>query len=100
MLARTHEGDARTDRLLEMRLEALRMMRLLSHFRPRLIGSVMTGHIRQGSDIDLHLFSDNVSSVAAIVCLRRLRHSFYPSGAGQTQIATPTNIDARSSQTP
>jgi predicted HD phosphohydrolase len=62
-LSRIHEGDARTGRLLEMRLEALRMMRLLERFRPRLIGSVLTGHIRHGSDIDLHLFSDNVHAV-------------------------------------
>ena len=62
-LSRIHEGDSRTDRLLEMRLEALRLMRLLERFRPRLIGSVLTGHIRQGSDIDLHVFSDNVHAI-------------------------------------
>ncbi len=63
--ARMHEGDGRTVNLREMRLEALRLMRLLRRFRPRLIGSVFTGHIRQGSDIDLHLFCDRVESVAA-----------------------------------
>jgi hypothetical protein len=42
-----------------MRLEALRLMRLLRAFRPRLIGSVMTGHIRKGSDIDIHVFCDS-----------------------------------------
>jgi hypothetical protein len=57
--ARIHEGDRRTVNLRDMRLEALRMMRLLRTFRPRLIGSVMTGHVRKGSDIDLHLFSDS-----------------------------------------
>ncbi len=62
-LARMHEGDRRTENLREMRLEALRVMRLLRRFRPRLIGSVMTGHVRQGSDIDLHLFSDSIGSV-------------------------------------
>ena len=31
-------------------------MRLLRPFRPRLIGSVMTGHVRKGSDIDIHVF--------------------------------------------
>jgi hypothetical protein len=46
-----------------MRIDALRMMRLLARFRPRLIGSVMTGHIRAGSDIDLHLFSDSIEAV-------------------------------------
>ncbi|MEX2176660.1 MAG: HD domain-containing protein [Pirellulaceae bacterium] len=62
--ARLHEGAARTDNLREMRLEALRLMRILARFRPRLIGSVMTGHIRAGSDIDLHLFSDSAELIA------------------------------------
>lgn len=66
-LARLHEGDRRTDNLREMRIEALRMMRLLARFRPRLIGSVLTGHIRAGSDIDLHLFSDSIEGVAHIL---------------------------------
>lgn len=63
--ARLHEGDRRTANLREMRLEALRLMRILRRFRPRLIGSVMTGHVRQGSDIDLHLFSDRIEAVTA-----------------------------------
>lgn len=61
--ARTYEGDRRTVNLKQMRLHALRMMKLLCRFRPRLIGSVMTGHTRQGSDIDLHLFTDHVEAV-------------------------------------
>jgi predicted nucleotidyltransferase len=59
LFARIHEGDKRTQNLRDMRIEALRLMRLLRQFRPRLIGSVMTGHIRKGSDIDLHVFSDS-----------------------------------------
>lgn len=62
-LARMYEGDRRDDNLLEMRLEALRLMRVLRKFKPRLIGSVMTGHVRQGSDIDLHVFTDSVHLV-------------------------------------
>ena len=62
-LARMHEGSTRTDNLQAMRLVALRIMRLLDRFKPRLIGSVMTGHIRQGSDIDIHLFSDSVDAI-------------------------------------
>jgi predicted HD phosphohydrolase len=50
-----------------MRLEALRMMRLLSAFRPRLIGSVLTGHVRKGSDIDLHVFTDHISAVTSVL---------------------------------
>ena len=56
--ARIHEGEKRTLNLRDMRLEALRLMRILRPFRPRLIGSVMTGHVRKGSDIDLHVFCD------------------------------------------
>ena len=65
--ARLHEGDRRTENLRDMRLEALRLMRSLKLFRPRLIGSVMTGHIRQGSDIDIHVFSDSIEAVAAVL---------------------------------
>src|SRR5258708_21835702 len=45
LFARLHEGEKRTQNLRAMRLEALRMMRLLRPFRPRLIGSVITGHV-------------------------------------------------------
>lgn len=66
-LARMHEGDSRTTNLRAMRLAALRMMRVLDRWRPRLIGSVLTGHVREGSDIDLHVFADNVESVAHLL---------------------------------
>lgn len=65
--ARLHEGDARSENLRDMRLEALRIMRLLARFRPRLIGSVMTGHVRAGSDIDLHVFSNSIEAVTSIL---------------------------------
>ena len=65
LLARLYEGDSRDQNLCQMRLEALRMMRILRRFRPRLIGSVMTGHVRKGSDIDLHVFADHVEAVTA-----------------------------------
>ncbi len=62
-LARIHEGSRRTAGLREMRVEALRVMRFLRAFRPRLIGSTLTGHVRTGSDIDLHVFADNLEGV-------------------------------------
>jgi predicted HD phosphohydrolase len=65
--ARLHEGDSRSQNLREMRIEALRVMRLLRPFRPRLIGSVFTGHVRRGSDIDIHLFSDTLEAVEAVL---------------------------------
>jgi predicted HD phosphohydrolase len=66
-LARLHEGQRQRDNLYAMRIEALRVMRLLARFRPRLIGSVLTGHVRQGSDIDIHLFSDSASAVCLLL---------------------------------
>ncbi|MEZ6137189.1 MAG: HD domain-containing protein [Pirellulaceae bacterium] len=62
--ARLHEGDSRHDSLMQMRLVALRVMRLLERFKPKLIGSTLTGHVRRGSDIDLHVFSESVEAIA------------------------------------
>ena len=67
MLARVHEGDSRTNKLRDMRLAALAMMERLERFRPRLIGSVLTGHVRQGSDVDIHVFADSVEGVGHIL---------------------------------
>lgn len=65
VFARTHEGEQRAANLKDMRVRALWLMRVLCRFRPRLIGSVMTGHVRKGSDIDLHLFSDFIEPITA-----------------------------------
>src|SRR6476660_5874495 len=67
VFARIHEGDRRTENLRDMRLAALSMMRLLRPFRPRLIGSVMTGHVRKGSDIDLHVFSNSAALITDLL---------------------------------
>jgi len=67
VFARIHEGEKRTEHLFEMRVEALRIMRLLRAFRPRLIGSVMTGHVRKGSDIDIHVFTDSAELITNLL---------------------------------
>src|SRR5215470_16419012 len=74
VFARIHEGDRRTEHLRDMRLEALRLMRLLRQFRPRLIGSVMTGHVRKGSDIDLHVFCDSPALITELLELEGLQY--------------------------
>lgn len=66
-LADLLEGDRRRETLREMRLDALRLMRRLTRFEPRLIGSVWTGHVRKGSDIDIHVFTDAISSLTAVL---------------------------------
>ncbi len=57
------EGTERSRRLFAMRIVALEAMGPLEPFVPRLIGSVATGHVRSGSDIDLHVFADDASDV-------------------------------------
>ena len=65
LLARQLEGTSRQANLFEMRIAALGLMLRLDRYSPRLIGSVLTGHIRRGSDIDLHIFSDSLEAVTA-----------------------------------
>ena len=64
-MANLFEGNARFDRLREMRVEALRIMRMLAHCRPKIIGSTFTGHVRQGSDIDIHVFAAGTDAVTS-----------------------------------
>jgi len=74
MLAELAEGDRRTQRLFAMRIVALEAMRALTPFEPRLIGSVSTGHIRRGSDIDLSVFTDSEEAIE--LHLRKLGWTF------------------------
>lgn len=67
MLACLHEGETRIDNLKRMRLAALKLMRRLQHFHPALIGSTWTGHIRKGSDIDIHVFAQAHSAVTMVL---------------------------------
>jgi predicted nucleotidyltransferase len=67
VMARMHEGDRCDENLRQMRVEALRLMRILWRFRPRLIGSTLTGHVRRGSDIDLHVFSDSLEPITGML---------------------------------
>jgi len=61
------EDEYSQQRLFAMRVIALETMNALEHFKPRLIGSVSTGHVRNGSDIDLHVFTDNLEDIEAYV---------------------------------
>jgi uncharacterized protein YuzE len=64
ILACLKEGDTRRDNLRAMRLIAFWLMRKLERFHPALIGSTWTGHIRKGSDIDIHIFSNSYSAIS------------------------------------
>ncbi len=67
VMARMIEGDNRVRKLEDMRVRALRLMRLLAAFNPRLIGSTLTGHIRKGSDIDIHVFSNETGAITDVL---------------------------------
>jgi len=58
-----YEGEDRTANLHEMRLVALRYMRLFANCKPKLIGSTLTGHVRKGSDVDIHVFTNSLDRV-------------------------------------
>ncbi len=55
--------DDREERWSAMRATALILMKALEPFHPRLIGSVSTGRVRKGSDIDLHVFTDDIEAL-------------------------------------
>ena len=57
-IAEANEGAARKERLIQMRKEALKIMKTLKEYHPLLIGSVWRGTVRQGSDIDIAVYHD------------------------------------------
>lgn len=59
LLADLAEGEKRSRKLFAMRVVALEAMESIAPFEPRLIGSVSTGHVRRGSDIDIQVFTDD-----------------------------------------
>ena len=66
-IAEENEGAKRKERLIQMRKEALEVMRLLSGFCPVLIGSVWRGTIKQGSDIDIAVYADDPEGIIKIL---------------------------------
>lgn len=66
-LAEQHEGPARAGRLRELRVAAAGIMELLEDFSPRLVGSVLTGHIKSTSDIDLHVFCEDHEAIGDVL---------------------------------
>lgn len=61
------EGSTRKERLVLMRQEALKIMKLIDAFYPVLIGSVWRGTIRFGSDIDISVYSEPPEQVLEVL---------------------------------
>lgn len=70
--AKLVEGDDHAERLERMREVAIIAMRLVERFTPRLVGSVATGHVHRGSDIDIQLFTDDSDAPERFFRDRRL----------------------------
>ncbi len=66
-IAEENEGPARKERLIQMRTEALKTMKILEAYSPLLIGSVWRGTIHQGSDIDIALYHDSPGEIVNLL---------------------------------
>ena len=60
-----HDEEFLPERLLRLRLLALKQMETLEPFHPYLVGSVLSGAVTERSDIDLHLFAESCEEVEA-----------------------------------
>ncbi|MGB9914467.1 MAG: nucleotidyltransferase domain-containing protein [Candidatus Bathyarchaeales archaeon] len=66
-LAEALEGSARKERLISMRIEALKIMKMLRDYCPLLIGSVWRGTIRRESDIDIAVYHDAPDEILRVL---------------------------------
>ena len=66
-LIETTEEDVLPERLLKLRMTALRYLELFGDFSPYLVGSVLSGAVTSRSDIDIHLFADSVEEVESLL---------------------------------
>jgi predicted nucleotidyltransferase len=62
-IAEENEGENRKERLIQMRKEALQVMKLLDAYCPLLIGSVWRGTIQRRSDIDIAVYADDPQEI-------------------------------------
>ena len=72
-IAEENEGPKRKERLIEMRKEALKIMKLLDVYCPVLIGSVWRGTTKQGSDIDVAVYADEPEGIVKALKAHEVR---------------------------
>jgi len=70
-LFHSHHHD---DAILQLRRSALRLMRLLQEFQPRLVGSVLTGSASAHSEINVHVFVDHAERISVTLDERGITH--------------------------
>jgi len=66
-IAEEIEGIARQKRLVRMRQESLKLMKILQEYTPVLIGSVWRGTIHRESDIDIVVYHGEPDDVLALI---------------------------------
>jgi len=67
-------GDSHTESLQAQREAALHAMRQLSGFKPRLVGSVLSGTATEHSEVQLHLFAERPEAVTIWLMDQGIRH--------------------------
>ena len=72
-IAEENEGPARKERLIQMRKEALKLMRILEAYKPLLIGSVWRGTICYDSDVDIVAYHDEPEDILKILKQNNLK---------------------------
>jgi predicted nucleotidyltransferase len=101
-IAEMHEGSARKERLIQMRKEALKIMRILNEYNPILIGSVWRGTIRQGSDIDITVYNDVPDEILNLIKksgIKIVRTEWTPiTKKGKTEISFHVHIEISNKQ--
>jgi hypothetical protein len=70
-------GEAHANSLQKQRRVALRAMRLLEKFEPRLVGAVLNGTATEYTDIQLHLFCDSAEAVCLHLLDRRYEYEVF-----------------------
>ena len=71
---RLFESHTHSSTISSLRETALRAMRLLERFQPRLVGPVLSGTASAHSEITLHLFADGSEPVALHLMERGIPH--------------------------
>lgn len=71
---RLFRADSQPLRLAELRRTAVRAMRFLARFQPRLVGEVLSGTADQHSDVCLHLFAETAEEVGLFLLENGVPH--------------------------
>lgn len=72
-IAEENEGTTRQKRLIQMRLEALKLMKILKNYNPILVGSVWRGTIYRDSDIDITLYHNEPKDILKLLKRKKLK---------------------------